>query len=217
MPNFTRVLKDLKRMLCPGSSHSRFSFLVRMLRIKSRYRINNTTFNAILKLLSSAFPDSKLPSTYDDANKYLRELGLGYDEIHVCQNNCVLFRKTYANMDACPKCKQSRWEDKDGKRVPRKVLRHFPLIPRFKKMFASSRIAKDLQWHGTKRETVGGQMSHPVDGKAWKHFDNKYNWFAKDTRNLRLAVATDGFNPFGNFSTTCSMWPVLVMLLNLPP
>ena len=61
-----------------------------------------------------------------DANKYLRELGLGYDEIHVCENNCVLFRKTYANMDACPKCKQSRWEDKDGKRVPRKVLRHFP-------------------------------------------------------------------------------------------
>ena len=63
LPNFTRVLKDLKRTLCPGSSHSRFSFLVRQLRIKSRYRISNTTFNAILKLLSSAFHDSKLPST----------------------------------------------------------------------------------------------------------------------------------------------------------
>ena len=35
--------------------------------------------------------------------------------------------------------------------------------------------------------------------------------------NLRLAVATNGFNPFGNFSTTYSMWPVLVMLLNLLP
>jgi len=152
-----------------------------------------------------------------DANKYLRELGLGYDEIHVCENNCVLFRKTYANMDACPKCKQSRWEDKDGKRVPRKVLRHFPLIPRLKRMFASRRTAKDLQWHGTRRETVEGQMSHPADGKAWKHFDDKYNWFAKDARNLRLAVAIDGFNPFGNFSTTYSMWPVLVVPLNLPP
>jgi len=30
-------------------------------------------------------------------------------------------------------------------------------------------------------------------------------------------VATDGFNPFANFSTTYSMWPVLVMPLNLPP
>ena len=168
-------------------------------------------------MLSSAFPDSNLPSTYDDANKYLRELGLGYDEIHVCENNCVLFRKTYANMDACPKCKQSRWEDKDGKRVPRKVLRHFPLIPRLKRMFASSRTVKDLQWHGTRRKTIVGQMSHPADGKAWKHFDDKYNWFTKDARNLRLAMATDGFNPFGNFSMTYSMWPVLVMPLNLQP
>ena len=151
-----------------------------------------------------------------DANKYLRELGLGYDEIHVCENNCVLFRKTYANMDACPKCKQSKWEDKDGKRVPRKVLRHFPLIPRLKRMFASSRTVKDLQWHGTRCEMIEGQMSHRADGKAWKHFDDKYIWFTKDARNLRLAMATDGFNPFGNFSTTYNMWLVLLMPLNLP-
>jgi len=69
-------------------------------------------------------------------------------------------------MDACPKCKQSRWEDKDGKRVPQKLLRHFPLIPRLKRMFASSRTAKDLQWHGMRCEMVEGQMSHPADGKA---------------------------------------------------
>ena len=37
LPNFTRVLKDLKWTLCPGSSHSRFSFLVRLLHNKSRY------------------------------------------------------------------------------------------------------------------------------------------------------------------------------------
>jgi len=188
---------------------------VRLLRIKSRYRISNTAFNEILKLLSSAFSDSKLPSTNDDANKYLRELDLGYDKIHVCQNNCVLFRKTYANMDACPKCKQSRWEDEDGKCVPRKVLRHFPLIPMFKRMFGSSQTANDLQWHRTRRVPVEGQTSHPADGKPWKHFDDKYNWFAKDPRNLRLAKAIDGFNPFGNFSTTYSMWPVLVMPLHL--
>ena len=168
--------------ICPESSHSRFSFVVRQLCIKSCYRIINTAFNAILKLLFSAFPQSKLPSTYDEANKYLRELGLGYDNIHVRRNNCVLFRKSYANLDVCPKCKQSRWEDKDGKRVPRKVLKHFPLIPRLKRMFTSSQIAKDLQRHKMRWAPVEGQMSHPADGKAWKHFDDKYNWFAKDAR-----------------------------------
>jgi len=41
--------------------------------------------------------------------------------------------------------------------------------------------------------------------------------FARDARNLRLGLATDGFNPFGNMNTTYSMWPVLVKVYNLPP
>jgi hypothetical protein len=60
-------------------------------------------------------------------------------------------------------------------------------------------------------------MSHPADGEAWKHFDSKHKTFADDPKNLRLAVATDGFNPFGNFSSTYSMLLVLVTPLNLPP
>jgi len=60
-------------------------------------------------------------------------------------------------------------------------------------------------------------MSHPADGEAWQDFDRKHKTFADDPRNLRLAIATDGFNPFGNFSSTYSMWPVLVTPLNLPP
>jgi len=146
LPKFTRVLDDLKRSLWPGSKHTRFSFLMRLLRIKSRYQIYNTGFNTLLKLLSSAFPQSKLPESYDEAKKYPRELGIGYDKIHVCKNNCVLFRKRYAKMDVCPKCKESRWEDKDGKCVPHKVLRHFPLILRLKRMFGSSKTAEDTQW-----------------------------------------------------------------------
>jgi len=60
-------------------------------------------------------------------------------------------------------------------------------------------------------------MSHPADGEAWEHFDKKHKTFADDPRNLRLVVATNGFNPFGNFSSTYSMWSVLVTPLNLPP
>jgi hypothetical protein len=60
-------------------------------------------------------------------------------------------------------------------------------------------------------------MSHPANGEAWQDFDRKHPTFVDDPRNLRLAITTDGFNPFGNFSLTCSMWPVLVTPLNLPP
>jgi hypothetical protein len=60
-------------------------------------------------------------------------------------------------------------------------------------------------------------MSHPADEEAWQDFGRKLKTFADDPRNLRLAIAIDGFNPFGNFSSTYSMWPVLVTPLNLPP
>jgi hypothetical protein len=55
-PMFDKVLADAKRPLCPGSQQSRFSFLVRLLYKKSRYRVGNTTFDALMKLLSSGFP-----------------------------------------------------------------------------------------------------------------------------------------------------------------
>nr|GEW92295.1 hypothetical protein [Tanacetum cinerariifolium] len=48
-------------------------------------------------------------------------------------------------------------------------------------------------------------MQHSVDGRAWKKFDTKYPDFAKEPRNVRLGLAADGFNPFGNLSQAYSM------------
>jgi hypothetical protein len=50
-----------------------------------------------------------------------------------------------------------------------------------------------------------------------KEFDKEYEWFAGDSRNMRLGLTSDGFNPFGNMSTTYSIWPIVLMLYNLPP
>ncbi|GKB84680.1 uncharacterized protein Tco_0956952 [Tanacetum coccineum] len=52
---------------------------------------------------------------------------------------------------------------------------------------------------------------------AWKTFDFKYPDFAKEPRNVRLGLASDGFNPFRNMSTSHSTWPVVLMPYNLPP
>jgi hypothetical protein len=80
--------------------------------------------------------------------KYLKELGLGYENIHVCKNNCVLFRNVNAKLNECPVCKESRWKDETGlKWVPHKVLRHFPLLPRLKIIFASKQTSEETQWH----------------------------------------------------------------------
>nr|GFA74674.1 hypothetical protein [Tanacetum cinerariifolium] len=45
----------------------------------------------------------------------------------------------------------------------------------------------------------------------------KYPDFAKEPRNVRLELAADGFNSFGNLSQAYSMWPVILTTYNLPP
>ncbi|GJR28057.1 hypothetical protein Tco_1104289 [Tanacetum coccineum] len=66
---------------------------------------------------------------------------------------------------------------------------------------AARHTAKDMTWHATGKCTEPGKMQHPVDGGAWKKFDMKYPDFAKEPRNVRLGLCTDGFNPFGNLKS----------------
>ena len=51
----------------------------------------------------------------------------------------------------------------------------------------------------------------------WTHVNNIWPDFAIDPRNLRLMLAIDGINPFAQRSYTWSTWPVMIMILNLPP
>jgi hypothetical protein len=55
-----------------------------------------------------------------------------------------------------------------------------------------------------------------VDSILWKEFDKEHVQFTKDSRNVRLGLSSDGFNPFGNISTSYSIWPIILVLYNLP-
>lgn len=60
-------------------------------------------------------------------------------------------------------------------------------------------------------------MSHPSDAEARKHFDQANPPFAAETRNVRLGLCTDGFQPFGKSGKQYSCWPVILTPYNLPP
>jgi hypothetical protein len=60
-------------------------------------------------------------------------------------------------------------------------------------------------------------MVHPSDGEAWTHFDSIHHEKALEARNVRVAFATDGFNPYGIMAAPYTCCPVFVIPLNLPP
>ena len=79
-----------------------------------------------------------------------------------------------------------------------------------------SRTVDTLRWHDEGR-SKDGKLRHPADGQSWKDFDSLYPDFAKDSRNLRLGLASDGFNPYQTMSISHSTCPVVLMVYNLPP
>jgi hypothetical protein len=84
-------------------------------------------------------------------------------------------------------------------------------------MFISKEMSTHTRWHKEKRFVEKGVLRHPTDGKAWKHVEKKIGWFAADPRNIKLDIATDGFNPYGHMTNNYSMWPMFVIPYNFPP
>jgi hypothetical protein len=77
--------------------------------------------------------------------------------------------------------------------------------------------AKQMTWHKKGKRYNPDKLVHPSDGEAWKRFDDKHHVKAKEARNVRVALATDGFNPYGMMAAPYICWPVFIIPLNLPP
>ena len=169
-----------------------------------------------------------MPTNYNEAKKILREFGLDYNKIDACSLNCILFTKEYANVDNYIRCGTFRWKNvrcdsndliknSKDKKIPTKVLRHFPIIPRLQRLFMSLKTASHMKWH-LQGHSTNGKMRHLVDCLSWKNFDMLHPpTFALESRNVRLALASDGFNPFSNMSFADSTWSVVLIPYNLPP
>ena len=104
----------------------------------------------------------------------------------------------------------------NGKRVPLKVLRYFPLKPRLQRLFMSSKTASEMTWHNDKR-VKDGVMRHSLHSIAWRHFDELHEHFASNPRNVWLGLISDGFQSFNNASSPYCICLVMLVPYNLPP
>ncbi|KAL6217008.1 hypothetical protein ACLB2K_010226 [Fragaria x ananassa] len=218
---FYELLEETNKEIYPGCQKMmKMEFLVKLVEHKCKYGISEVALNSILLLIKCILPKGEtLPENFGHAKTLVSKFGLKYEKIHACPNDCILYRGDYHNLQKCPTCNEERYQPDDGTRkkpIPHKVLRYFPLAPRLKRLYMSRHTAEDMRWHATERQN-DGHLRHPADSRAWKHLDTKFPNFGGEMRNVRLGLATDGFNPFGNMSTSHSTWPVLLTVYNLPP
>ncbi|KAK9050970.1 hypothetical protein SSX86_027595 [Deinandra increscens subsp. villosa] len=219
---FQERLMDAEKPLYEGChTFTKLSALVQLLNLKTKHGGSDKFFNELLVLLKQMLPEGNeiVKNTYE-AKKILKSMGAGYTKIHVCINDCILYRKENKDLTVCPTCGESRWKvDERTKKLydntPAKVMWYFPIIPRLKRLFQVKTTAEDLRWHATSSKTPG-VLRHPSDSPAWKAIDDKYPEIADDPRSLRLGISTDGVD-VNRGNRNHSVWPVLSVIYNLPP
>ena len=216
---------DDKRCVCTGNErYSKLSFLTKLYSIKCKRGASDATMSDVIELLSDAFYNigAELPSSFYEAKKTVTKMGLDYIKIDECLYDCMLFWGLDAVLDKCRRCGTARYKvegeghNKKKRRRAIKSMGYFPLRPRLQRLFMSPKMAEQMRWHATEANP-DGKMRHPRDGDAWKAFDGAFPDFASEPRNVRLGLASDGFNPFGSFNQHYSVWPVVLMPYNLPP
>lgn len=225
---FYNLIEESKQELYSGCENfSKLSFTIRLYLLKCLYGWSNASFDALLELLKEAMPHLNIFYSFNKTKGVIRGLGLDYKKIDACPNDCMLYWKDHENDTSCYVCGASRWVEKaDGDnqheenikahKVSAKILRHFPLIPRLQRLFMCSKTASSTRWHEEER-SKDGKLRHPADGEAWQFFDKCHRDFADDSRNIRLGLASDGFNPFRSMSLSHSTWPVILIPYNFPP
>ncbi|XP_062014292.1 uncharacterized protein LOC133730785 [Rosa rugosa] len=219
---FLRFVDDGDKPLYPGCTRfTKLNGLVKTYNLKAKHGLSDACYSDMLILIGILLPEgNEIHTSFYEAKKTLCALGMGYEKIHACPNDCILYRDSHVDATSCPTCGISRWKlgknnvEKEG--VPGKVLWYFPPIPRFQKMFQSKHTAKTLTWHADER-VKDDKLRHPADSPTWKLVDDKWPAFSSDPRNLRLALSSDGFNPHSSLSSRYSCWHVILVSYNLPP
>jgi hypothetical protein len=94
-----KLLKASEDLIYEHTEVTLFPFITRMMAIKSKYFFSNNCF------LSKPH---KLPKDMYQSRKMMSALGLKYEKIGICIDNCMLFWKEHANKKKCLECGQSR-------------------------------------------------------------------------------------------------------------
>nr|GEV72858.1 hypothetical protein [Tanacetum cinerariifolium] len=185
---FEELYASVNEELYPDCNYvTRLDFIAKFTYFKVKCKLTDSIFNEMLEFFQNVFPISK---------GY--KLPPSYNAI---KKTFKTIKLGYESIHACEHncCLFRGKENKDL---------DFCL---------SSHTAKEMIWHATGKYTEPDKMQHLVDGRAWKKFDTVYLDFAKEPINVRLGLAANGFNPFGNLGLAYSMWPVILTTYDLPP
>ncbi|EOY13556.1 Uncharacterized protein TCM_032154 [Theobroma cacao] len=169
--SFCSLLTNAEEPLWVGcTKHSTLSAVSQLLNVKAEYNWSESCFDRLLEIIKNMLPsDENLPINFYRMKKKVAKLGLGYIKIDACKNNCMFFYEQFATFEHCQVCGHPRYKQKNSsvrrqKKIPYKILRYLPLIPRLQRLYMSCKTVEHMTWHA-QHHSDDGLLRHLVDGE----------------------------------------------------
>lgn len=154
-----------------------------------------------------------MPVSYDHVRNLLSDELIMLEKIHVCVNDCIMYRQQNVDLARCPICGEKRYKAVDslGRLYPRRIYNYAPLEQSLKFMFGCANIAQVMQ-------TAGGATVSPNLMTDISESDKWAEWTSPegDATKVILGLNTDGVNPFHSQGIQYSLWPIILCVFNLP-
>ncbi|KAL0302711.1 UNVERIFIED_CONTAM: hypothetical protein Sangu_3083400 [Sesamum angustifolium] len=123
--------------------------------------------------------------------KFVKDLGLPVEKIHACKNGCMLYWRDDVDLEYCRFCGDARYKP-TRRRDPYQKKSPYAVF----------------------RQRRGRCIIHPMSRRG-SILTGCILDFAEEPRNVRLALWTDSFVPYGQYSGIYSCWPVIITPYNL--
>ena len=121
---FDSMVRDADRQLFSGCNKLRLPTMVKFYNIKAENGVSDKCFSQFLAAFKEILPlENCFPESTYEVKKTLSLIGLKYEKIHACSNDCVLYHKEYANMNTCPECDLPHYKPNRSKEI-RKLIPH---------------------------------------------------------------------------------------------
>ena len=107
---YYNLVEEASQELYPGcTGFSKLSFTLRLYLLKCLHGWSNESFTSLLELLKEAMPELNIPPSYNKTKSMIKNLGLDYEKIDACPNDCMLFRNDHKDDEFCHTCGASRY------------------------------------------------------------------------------------------------------------
>ncbi|XP_024198501.1 uncharacterized protein LOC112201810 [Rosa chinensis] len=109
---FLRFVEDGDKTLYPGCTKTtKLNCLIQTFNLKAKHGMTDACYSDMLVMIGMLLPEgNEVPGSLYEAKKTLAALGMEYERIHACPNDCMLYRGQHSEATSCLICGESRWK-----------------------------------------------------------------------------------------------------------